>query len=206
MLREFTGGASLLMVEWQLLQQLAQQAALLFDDLDVYHAADLTVPHPRRWWEPRWLRGKGASHAGQSSVVHQVYLGGTVEPDEEESSATEWAFLVDVYLLGRDGVLRWDIETLTFPRSEYPEPPLEIGDHGPHYRVWLDLELGAGAEPVELQNMGFTVTEQLLQAFAELGTSTRDVLRERIARLHEVGRLCAADPSGQGETNPPRRA
>lgn len=206
MLREFTGGASLLMVEWQLVQQLAQQAAQLFDDLPVCHADGLVIPHPRRWWEPPWTRGEPDAELrpGQFTLIDQVFLAGRVWVDDEADNAAEWGFFVDAYFLGRDAVLRNEGATFTYPRSEHPQPPLEVGLHGHEYSAWVDLDLGRHAEP--LHDIGLVLTEHLLKSFAQLGASTRDVLRERIERVRAVGRLCTADGANRDETNPPLRA
>lgn len=205
MLNEFTGGASLMQVEWQLIQQLAQQAARLFDDLNGWHARDLELPLPRRWWEPPWsardfdppLKPWEWQRTVRTRTVEQVVVAGTVEVDEEDTNAEQWSFWVRVWLLGNDGIMRREAGYYGYPRAEHPEPPLKVGELGPDELLWTELEIGDEAKPLELEDLGPDSTEHLLRGFAELAARTRDSVARRIDRLRE------AALSGPGrETNP----
>jgi hypothetical protein len=206
MLHEFTGGASLLLVEWELVQQLACQAAQLFDDLDAWHAANLLIALPRRWWEPPWtardfdppLKQWEWQQNVRTRTVEQIIVGGEVEANDATDDS--WSFWVRAYLLGNDGVLRSESGDLSFSRAEFRKPPLKAGEMGPNDVRWGDLTIGAEATELKLEDIGFYNTEQLLRHFAELAATTRTSLQERIGRLREAGRQSAAD---HGETNPP---
>lgn len=208
MLREFTGGASLMQVEWQLIQQLAQQAARLFDDLDGWHGCDLEIPQPRRWWEPPWtardfdppLKPWEWQRTVRTRTVEQTVVAGAVVVDEQGTNAERWSYWVHAYLLGSDGILRSDSGYYSYARTEHPEPPLPVGNLGPDASPWRDLKIGGDAEPLTMEDLGPTDTELLLRAFAELAALTRDAVARRIERLREAGELRSA-LSGP-ETNP----
>lgn len=209
MLSDFTGGASLLQVEWQLIQQLAQQAAQLSGDLDAWSAADLVVTLPRPWWDPPWADSHDSAltrwvrrRAVRTRTVAQVVLMGSVDTDPEGTTAEHWSFYVDAYLLGDDGVLRVAGEFRAFSRAEHPEPPYSPGDMGPCDPAWEELAISLGADPtlVELDGVGFDTTELLLKAFAELAEATRRTMASRIERLRHSGGALPAGAGGRGET------
>lgn len=211
MLQDFTGGASLLQVEWELIQQLARQAAQLMDDLTATCSADLEIILPRRWWEPPWtadrLDPRFSPWVWQRTIrkkkIEQVFIAGTVEDSPMESDEDVLAFNVDVYLLGADGILRHSGDYFYFPRAQYPSPPLAAGIMGPNDPRWDHLyRLGEAAQPVELAEVGIDLTEQLLQAFAELGAATRDALKSRIGQLQQAGGSLPGAARG-GRPGPP---
>jgi hypothetical protein len=212
MLREFTGGASLLQVEWELIQQLARQAAQLMDDLPATCAADLEIILPRRWWEPPWtadqLDPRLSSWLWRRTIrkkkIEQVFITGTVEDDPGGSDEHSVSFNVDAYLLAADGTLRYSGDFFSFPKGQYPTPPLTAGTLGPNDPRWDYLfRLGAAAHPVELAGLGIDATEQLLKAFAELGAATRDALKTRIGQLHQAGGSLPAGARAGHPVRPP---
>jgi hypothetical protein len=212
MLHDFTGGASLLQVEWELIQQLARQAAQLMEDLPATCAADLEIILPRRWWEPPWtadqLDPRLSPWLWQRTIrtkkIEQVFIAGTVEDSPTESDEEVVAFNVDAYLLGADGTLRHSGDFFYFSRAQYPSPPLAAGNLGPDDLRWDYLyRLGETAQPVELADLGIVWTEQLLQAFAELGAATRDALKTRIGQLQQAGGSLPAAARAGVRVRPP---
>lgn len=201
MLNDFTGGASLLMVEWQLIEQLARQAAQIFDDLNATFAADLVTTFPRPWWEPPWTRWMRRGEPGRTRIITQLGLLAYVEADAKGTNAETWSFHVVVFLLGQDGVLRFAAGDPTWPRAQLPEPPLTPGTVGPGDPLWERVNLGRGAVPVEAADLDLAATRDLLHAFAELADATRRSTAARIARLRESGGVLPA--AGPGETRPP---
>jgi hypothetical protein len=212
MLHEFTGGASLLQVEWELIQQLARQAAQLMHDLTAVAAADLEIILPRRWWEPPWTADQLDPRLSpwlrrrtiRKKTIEQVFIAGAVSDAPQESDRETVAFNVDVYLLGADGVLRHSGDYFYFPRAQYPSPPLTAGILGLDDPRWDHLfRLGEAALPVELAEVGIDLTEHLLQAFAELGAATRDALKTRIGQLQQAGGSMPPGARGPRSVRPP---
>ncbi|CAA9330391.1 MAG: hypothetical protein AVDCRST_MAG68-2443 [uncultured Gemmatimonadetes bacterium] len=173
MLEEATGGSSVLMMEWAIIQQLAEEAAQLFHDLPAWEAPELEVAEGRRWWRRRAVR-----------TVRQMYLAGFAR-ESGESTRERVQFAFTSFLLGDDGVLRIKVNDIWFYRRDCPLAPgwLAVDD-----KRWIhvaDLDAGAGSEPVQLDDISKADTAALLEAFERLATLTRDAIAGRLGHLRE---------------------
>lgn len=178
MLADFTGGASLLMVEWQVIQQMCHQAAAMFADLDAWFADDLEIEHPRRWWQ----------RAPRRDYVEQVFICAHVTEEPERTTEISYGFWAEAFLLGRDGVLRHNSDYFDFDRGRYPRPPLKEGWIGVDDQQYGLLRcLGTYAGEAQVDDRGIEDTEHLLKGFADLASTTRDKLAQRIGRLKQAG-------------------
>lgn len=173
MLEEATGGSSVLMLEWAIIQKLAVEAAQLFHDLPALEAPELEVAAKRRWWQRRAVR-----------VVRQMYLAGFAR-ESAESTPEQVRFAFTSFLLGDDGVLRIKVDDIWFDRRDCPVAPgsLTVDD-----QRWIhvgDLDAGADSEPVQLDDISKVDTAALLEALDRLATLTRDAIAGRIGHLRE---------------------
>lgn len=175
MLKEESGGGSVLMLEWVVIQKLAQEAAQLFEDLPFTLAPDGARELPRRWWQlqPRF------------EWVEQMYLIGQVDEDVEESDDEQITFQVKSFLLGRDGVVRVNYDSVWFARRNVP---IRAGVLAIDAKAWthlVGLKVGEGADPAVFEDVTVDEAAQLLSALERLATATRDRIAARLQRLRD---------------------